>query len=276
MARIDPANFSEMIERTQNSAKYKVFDLPDELLEDILTQEAKLAQNSADLERRFREKLHNIVAPYLEEIGYPSETEKLQRFASEKPDLEAWKSYCSGLMTQHASTRERLPYLETFGAFLNPFFQGSQTVLDLACALDPLILPWLQLDSQPQLICFDVQSPRIEFLNQFFKAFYPLGKAIRQDVLSDPPQEKADLALFLKEAHRFEKRRPGCNRAFFQALPASTLIVSLPAQDLAFKHSLEAYHTRLIEAAIAGLSWECSKTCIGNELIFVIQKDETS
>ena len=276
MARIDPANFSAMIEKTQNSAKYKMLDLPSELLEDILTQEAKLSQNSADLERRFREKLHNIIAPYLEEIHYPSETEKLQHFACGKPDLEAWKSYCFGLMTRHASTRERLPYLETFAAFLNPYIQQSKVVLDLACALDPLILPWLQLDSQPQLICFDVQSPRIEFLNQFFKAFYRLGKAIRQDVLADPPKQKADLAIFLKEAHRFEKRRPGCNREFFLSLSARTLIVSLPSQDLAGKHSLEAYHTRLIEAAIAGLSWDWSKTCIGNELIFVIQKDETS
>lgn len=273
MARIDPVSFDAMIEKTQTSAKYHALDLPLELLEDILNQEASLAQNTADLEHRFREKLHNIIAPYLEEINYPLETEKLKRFADTKPDRETWKSYCSALMARHASTRERLPYLEPFAAFLNPYIQQSKIVLDLACALDPLILPWLERDSQPELICYEIQSPRIDFLNQFFKAYYPAGKAIRQDVLSDPPKENADLAIFLKEAHRFEKRRPGCNRAFFQALPANTLIVSLPAQDLAGLHSLEAYHSRLIEEAIAGLRWDCSKTCIGNELVFVIKKD---
>ena len=250
MARIDPANFSAMIEKTQTSAKYKALDLPRELLADILNQEAKLSQNSADLERRFREKLHNIIAPYLEEIHYPAETEKLQYFAATKPDLKAWKSYCSALMARHASTRERLPFLEPFAAILNPYFNRSKLVLDLACALDPLILPWLQLDSRPEMICYDLQSPRIDFLNVFFTHFYPNGKAIRQDILADPPKTEADLALFLKEAHRFEKRHPGCNRAFFQALPARTLIVSLPSQDLAGKHSLEIYHTRLIEEAI--------------------------
>jgi 16S rRNA (guanine(1405)-N(7))-methyltransferase len=274
MTRTDHANLDELIHKTQTSAKYRAFDLPRELLEDILSQEGKVAQNKADLERRFREKLHNIIAPYLEEVQYTAETKKLQEFASAKPNLEAWKIYCSAVMARHASTRERLPSLEAFAAFLNPYFEHSQVVLDLACALDPLILPWLQLDSHPEIVCFDVQSPRIDFLNYFFAAFYPAGKAIRQDVLANPPTQKADLALFLKEAHRFEKRRPGCNRAFFQALPARTLIVSLPSHDLAGKHSLEAYHTRLIEEATSGLGWSCSKTCIGNELIFVIQKGE--
>ena len=276
MARTSFTNFDAIIEKTLTSAKYKVLDLPRELLEDILTQESKLAQNGADLERRFREKLHNIIAPYLEEIQYSVEKEKLKIFAAAKPDLEAWKSYCTALMARHASTRERLPHLEAFAAFLKPYFQNSQTVLDLACALDPLILPWLNLDPQPEVISYDVQSPRIAFLNEFFKFFYPRGKAIRKDVLAVVPTKKADLALFLKEAHRFEKRRPGCNRDFFLALPARTLIVSLPAQDLAGKHSLESYHTRLIEKATMGLGWNCAKTCIGNELIFVIEKGESS
>ena len=276
MARFDPTNFDALIDKTQTSAKYRALDLPRELLEDILIQEARLAQNSADLERRFREKLHNIIAPYLEEINYPLEIENLQRFASTKPDREAWKSYCSAIMTRHASTRERLPFLEDFSEFLTPYFKESQGVLDLACALDPLILPWLELDKLPEMICFDVHSPRIEFLNEYFKHFHPNSKAVRQDVLATPPKEKADLAIFFKEAHRFEKRRPGCNREFFQSLPANTLIVSLPAKDLGGKHSLEGYHTRLIEEAITGLDWDCAKTCIGNELIFVIQKGVTS
>lgn len=263
-----------MIEKTRNSAKYRTLDLPRDLMEDILKQEAGLAQNSVDLERRFREKLHNIIAPYLEDINYPTETENLLKFAGTNPDLAAWKSYCSVLMSQHASTRERLPYLENFALFLKPYFEKSKTVLDLACALDPLILPWLNLDSLPELICYDVHGPRLAFLNMFFNHFYPKGQAIRQDVLANPPQDKADLAIFFKEAHRFEKRRPGCNRAFFLALPARTLIVSLPAQDLAGKHSLEAYHSRLVDEAIADLGWDCTKTSIGNELFFVIEKGD--
>ncbi|HSN95557.1 MAG TPA: hypothetical protein VLR89_10945, partial [Anaerolineaceae bacterium] len=167
-------------------------------------------------------------------------------------------------------------FIEPFAAFLNPYFEQSKTILDLACALDPLILPWLEPGFGTKLLCYDVNSPRIQFLNRYFRAFYPTAQAIRRDVLAEPPKEKADLAIFLKEAHRFEKRRPGCNRDFFLSVPAKTLIVSLPAEDLAGKHSLEAYHTRLIEEAITGFGWDCSKTSIGNELIFVIQKSEAA
>ncbi len=137
--------------------------------------------------------------------------------------------------------------------------------MDLACALDPLILPWLQLDHQPNFTCYDVHAPRIAFLSAFLECFYPKGKALSQDVLAEVPQASADLALFLKEAHRFEKRRPGCNRAFFQALPVRVILVSLPSQDLAGKHSLETYHTHLIEEAIAGFDWDCSKVTIATK-----------
>ncbi len=274
MTRIDPLHFSAIIEKTRSSAKYKALDLPRELLEDLILQEAKLAQDNSDLEHRFREKLHNIVAPYLEEINYSAEIKTLDQFARTNPDLETLKAYCSGLMAKHASSRERLPYLEAFASFLQPYIQESKIIMDLACALDPLILPWLQTDHQPELLCFDVHFPRLAYLNGFFKHFYPKGKAIQQDVLALPPAEKADLALFLKEAHRFEKRRPGCNRAFFRALPSRTIIVSMPAEDLAGKHSLENYHNRLIEEAIDGYGWDCAKVCVGNELIFVIEKGD--
>ena len=145
-------------------------------------------------------------------------------------------------------------------------------ILDLACALDPLLLPWLNFPTETEFLAYDIHQPRLDFLNAFFARAYPSAHAIQQDILVNPPSQPADCAFFFKEAHRFEKRSPGCNQSFFQALPVKLIIVSLPTEDLRGHHSLVSYHTQLIKEAIAGLPWELEQTQVGNELIFFIHK----
>jgi len=51
-------------------------------------------------------------------------------------------------------------------------------------------------------------------------------------------------------------------------------VVSLPSRDLSGHHSLEAYHTQLIERAIAGQSWQLTTDLAGDEILFFIQKHD--
>ena len=75
--------------------------------------------------------------------------------------------------------------------------------------------------------------------------------AENRDILVSPPETHADLGLFFKEAHSFEKRQPGCNREFWAKLNVDTLAVSLPTQNLAGTHSLLDHHRQLVEANLA-------------------------
>jgi 16S rRNA (guanine(1405)-N(7))-methyltransferase len=135
-----------------------------------------------------------------------------------------------------------------------------------------LLLPWLGISKETEFLAYDIHQPRVDFLNAFFALAYPFAHAIHQDILVTPPAQPADCAFFFKEAHRFEKRAPGCNHAFFQALPVKLFIVSLPTEDLRRHHSLVSYHTQLIQEAVAGLPWGIEQTQVGNELIFFIHK----
>ncbi|MEA4812144.1 MAG: hypothetical protein VB108_06215 [Anaerolineaceae bacterium] len=274
MPETDPQFRENLIQKTLLSAKYRSLELPRDLLEDILMQEAKFARNKAALEKRFREKLHQIVAPYLEEMDCTAEITNLRVFSAANPSQSEWKAYSLEIMAKHASSRERLPNIQEFASALNPYVAKAQKVLDLAAGLDPLMLPWLDLSAKPVFEAYDLQKPRVDYLNAFFTAFYSPGRAFLQDILANPPQEKADLAFFFKEAHRFEKRLPGSNRQFFQNLPAQILLVSLPAKDLAGRHSLADYHRRILHEATTGLPWSVSETQIREELLFCIDKGE--
>ena len=269
---MDQAEFEDIISHTRKSRKYRELNLPEETLQDMLTAEASLGGSKAEVTQRFRKKLHNVIAPYLEFIDYAQETERMKACFQVNLTPDQVKAWALSVMQKHASTRERLPNIEAFCQCLRGHINSPDRILDLACALDPLLLPWLDFPDETEFLAYDIHQPRLDFLNAFFARAYPSAHAIQQDILVNPPSQPADCAFFFKEAHRFEKRSPGCNRSFFQALPVKLIIVSLPAEDLRGHHSLIAYHTQLIKEAVADLPWELEQTQVGNELIFFIHK----
>ena len=270
----DQAFLDALIQAVEVSRKYRDLQIPHTTLYDILDYESQHSNSRKELEANFRKSLHNIIAPYLEDINYLAETEGLNILRDQDPSQEDLKSWCADKMRRHASSRERLPFLETFYEKILSKIGTPKSILDLACALDPLGLPWMNLPPSTNFAAFDIHQPRLAFLGTFFKCFYPEARAIHQDILTEIPDQAADCAFFFKEAHRLEKRRPGSNRELFEGLNVKWLVVSLPSRDLAGHHSLETYHTSLIEKSIEGQPWRLTIDIAGNELIFFIQKHD--
>lgn len=263
-----------LIHAVDTSRKYRDLQIPRATLEDILTYESQYSNSRNELEANFRKSLHNIMAPYLEDIHYPAETASLPEFHAQNPSSEMLKSWCMDRMRLHASSRERLPYLDTFYQIIFETIGRPGSILDLACALDPLALPWMKLPVTTKFFAYDIHQPRLEFLQAFFQHFYPQAQAINQDILADIPEQAADCAFLFKEAHRLEKRRPGSNRELFAGLNVKWLVISLPGRDLAGHHSLETYHTSLVHKAIEGQPWQLTTETVGDELLFFIQKHD--
>jgi len=268
----DQTLIDTLIEEAQNSRKYRDLDIPRATLLDILTHESQRSNSRKELEDKFRKSLHNIIAPYLEDINYPVETVALKNLHDQNPSEADLKSWCKKRMSLHASSRERLPYLDTFYQTITAAIGTPNTILDLACALDPLGLPWISLSQSTRFLAYDIHKPRLLFLQTFFNSFYPNASAIHQDILTDIPTQSADCAFFFKEAHRLEKRQPGATIQLLQQLNVDVIVLTLPATDLARHHSLENYHTQLVEKAIQGQDFHFEKIRVGDELLFFIRK----
>jgi len=253
------------------SRKYRDLGLPPETLRDLLEQEVSKGRSDSAALQAVREKLHNIVAPYLGDPDYAAIPGELTHAVS-SGSMEAVKAVCVEILASHASTRERIPLLDHFYEQLWTVTGMPGTILDLACGLHPFGLPWMGLPAQTHYYAYDLHSPRIASINQFFTLMdrEPLGFA--QDILVSPPQIDADVGLFFKEAHRFEQRKKGCNRAFFEALKVRWLLVSLPAADLSGHHSLVERQRKLMNSILAGSNWPVVEILIENELIFCIRK----
>jgi 16S rRNA (guanine(1405)-N(7))-methyltransferase len=261
----------KLVKAVQSSRKYRELDLPEEMLRDLIAVNLPNSRSMAELKTNFRTALHNVIAPYLETIDYDKEIQALQAENLSLP--ETLEAYCLKIMAKHASTRERIPHLEQFFDTIQEVIGSPHSILDLACALDPLCLPWIKLSPSASFKAYDINGPRVRYLQAFLSLAYPNYQAIQQDILLHPPKEKADCAFFFKEAHRLEKRQPGSTRILLDGINVSTVVLSLPAVDLKGHHSLEVFHRRLVEKALEGTTWQQEVHLVGNELLFFIHKD---
>jgi len=221
---IEDINIQEMAAKVLESKKYRESGVNTHMIEDLILQEVPKHRSQKLLLKAVRTKLHNIVAPYLGEPDYKELTEQLSHIPTSSLDSPEMRAFCLSALTQHASTRERNPYLETFFTRLFKKTGKPETILDLACGLHPLSFPWM-----------------------------------------------GNLGLFFKEAHRFEKRQPGCNRQFWASLKVDHLAISLPTQNLSGTHSLLDQQRRLIQQNLPD-DVQVEELLFKDEIIFLIDQ----
>jgi 16S rRNA (guanine(1405)-N(7))-methyltransferase len=273
--KFDDHRIKEMTVNMLDSKKYRHAGLNPATVEDLIKQQAPLHASEKALLKAVRRKLHNIVAPYLGEPDYAALTEELQHIQVDALTAEPLQAFCLKVLSAHASTAERIPLMPTFYARLFAETGRPTVILDLACGSHPLAFPWMGLPPETQYHAYDILQPRVDFINQFFEKLGLAPLAENRDILVNPPTQTADLALFFKEAHRFEKRQPGCNRAFWASLNAAKLAVSLPSHDLAGTHSLLEGHRKLIHANLP-VRRKVSELAFENEVVFLIEKNGES
>ncbi|MHB8192014.1 MAG: class I SAM-dependent methyltransferase [Bellilinea sp.] len=265
------ALLSRLVREIGQSRKYRELEIPVETLKDLLEQELGKGRSDSAALQSVREKLHNIVAPYLGDPDYAAASEKLNT-ASRTGEIDSLRPVCREIMESHASTQERVPLLDHFYERLWAVTGIPGSVLDLACGLHPFGLPWMGLPQTTRYYAYDLLAPRINLINHFFGLTGYEAQGFVQDILVTPPDVHADVGIFFKEAHRFEQRKKGCNRPFFKALNVRWLLVSLPAVDLGGHHSMVDRQRKLMDSILTGLPWTVEEILIENELIFCIQK----
>ena len=270
MRALTEEDIREMSERVLRSRKYAAMDLPAETVADLIRQEAAAGRSVKDTEKAMREKLHQIIAPYLGDPDYDLEEKRLAEAASRGED--ALREWCLGILSVHTSSRERIPNMELFYRTIFDRIGTPRSILDTACAFNPFAFPWMGLPKETAYHAYDLHSPRVRLINSFFRAYGMAELAEVRDILLEPPDVPADTAFFFKEAHRFESRKKGCNRNFWISLPVKTIVVTLPAENLTGQHQMRDRQRGLVEKNIEGLGWQVEETEIAGEMIFIIRK----
>ncbi|MCB0188030.1 MAG: hypothetical protein KDE31_27370, partial [Caldilineaceae bacterium] len=162
-----PDTLTQLVDTVLASPKYPA--IAPELVQFIGQQELAKRNNQKAAVKATKNKLHQITGAYWQ--GAPTYAEWLTLLqsagaADHSPDQRLLHTACRTLLAHHASTRERLPILREFYLTLFAGLPPIGSVLDLACGLNPLTLPWMGLAADTRYYACDVNNEQMVFLQQ--------------------------------------------------------------------------------------------------------------
>jgi 16S rRNA (guanine(1405)-N(7))-methyltransferase len=194
-------------------------------------------------------------------------------YLPERPDYALWlqtieqangederRTALRKVMTNHASTRERLPFLDSFYSSILGDLPAINTILDLACGFNPLAASWMPLAEGVRYFACDIYEDQIEFLNRIFQLDDQAGEAFVGNLLQAIPSQGADVALLLKTIPCLEQLDKGIGPRLLEEINAPVIVVSFPARSLGghgkgMVQNYAAHFAQLVE----GKAWQISR-----------------
>jgi 16S rRNA (guanine(1405)-N(7))-methyltransferase len=217
-----------------------------------------------------KNKLHQVAGMYVGEgaLPYARWLEELRAAAVEERPA-AVREVAREVMRHHASTRERLPELETFYATILADLGPIRSVLDLACGLNPLAAPWMPLTPGATYRAVDVFADMMAFIDAAMPLLGLAGTAEARDVLRDTPSEPVDVALLLKAIPCLEQQDRSAVARLLDTIRAQHLVVSFPTRTVGGRNvGMRTSYEEHFRELVAGGSWRVARFELGNELVF--------
>ncbi len=266
-----PGALDELVTAVRAGAKYRA--ISEALIRQVGAQELAKGRKFKDAVKATRNKLHQVGGAYQEEgIDYPRWLAELETLPRDRQD-PAVRDFCRRMMAQHASTRERLPILDAFYAQTLTPLGPLESVLDVACGLNPLALAWMPLAPGSRYFACDVYTDLVEFLNRFFAHVGQPGEATVCDLTAAVPEQQAQIALALKTIPCLEQLDKSAGPRLLEGLNAQALLISFPAQSLGgrSKGMVQNYEAHFREL-LADRPWQVERFEFQTELAFLIEK----
>ena len=239
-------------------------------MERIARDASRHAKRTRDAEDETRRRLHQVFGAYVQDLPIKRYVADLEATSH---DPVALRDTARRLMHSHASTRERLPVLETFYAEVFGTTGAPQRVVDLACGFGPLALPWMALPPGATYHAYDVDARYVTLAETCLRVFGASGSAELCDVAASAPAQSADVALLLKSVPCLEQQAPGSAARVLETVRAGHVVVSFPTRSLggAHKGMVSTYRTTM-QRLCEGQDWRLSELLFPVELVFVVDK----
>lgn len=262
------SDLAALVAAVRTGVKYRHLDTT--LVEAVAAAEMAKGRNFKESVKATRNKLHQVAGAY-----FP-----------ERPDYDAWldliaeaddamerRAVLRKIMGVHASTRERLPFLDTFYDTILADLPPIHNILDLACGLNPLAMAWMPLAADARYYAFDIYQDQIDFLNHAFARQEQQGVAMIGNLLESVPNQAADVALLLKTIPCLEQLDKGIGPRLLGQINAPVIIVSFPARSLGGrgKGMVQNYADHFAEL-VAGQPWQITRFDFPSEMVFRLIK----
>ena len=261
---------AEIVERVLRSSRYR--DVDPVLLHRLAHEELARARNADDAVKRVKRRLHQAVGAFR---GAARRSSIAEAWSGDVSDPR-FRDACAAALRGHASTRERVPHLDTFYTGIWAVSGVPGRLLDLGCGLGPLSLPWMGLARDATYVASDVDRRPLGTVGAFLELVGQPHRVEVRDLVADPPSERADVALLLKLVTTLDRQDAGAAVRLLRALNVGRAVVSFPGRSLGGrgKGMERSYRDRLDRlVADAGRVREVAEASVANELVFVLMLD---
>lgn len=258
-----------LVQQIQNSSRYK--DVCSELIQHIGRQELSKRHTLKEAVKATKNKLHQIGGAYQDGREDYQHWLQLLTQAQQEPDETALREVCQQLMSYHVSTRERLTLLPHFYQQIFSLLPPIHSVIDIACGLNPLALPWMPLAAGASYYAYDIYQQMMDFLNSYLQLSNRAGEAKALDVVQSCPTQPVDLVLLLKVLPCLEQIEKQAAQHLLHSLRARYLVISYPIHSLGGKHKgMASYYEQHFHSLINATNWNVQKITFASELVFIV------
>jgi 16S rRNA (guanine(1405)-N(7))-methyltransferase len=254
-----------------SSPKYQ--HISPDFLRSVGAQELARRRTWKEAVKATKNKLHQVAGAYLEAgTQYAAWLNELEP-ASRSGDRDRFLTVCTQVMSHHSSTKERLALLDRFFATTLAGLPPIHSILDVACGLNPLAIPWMPLAQDADYYAVDIYRDMVDFLNRFMALTSVQGHAQTGDVLQGCPPQPVDVALILKSVSCLEQVDKAAGRRLLDTLNATHLLVSFPAHSLGGRSKgMAATYEAHFRQLVAGRGWRIERFEFTTELVFRISQ----
>lgn len=264
----DSSHLSAFIEEVRSNPKYAM--LSHDLVSKIASEEFHKHKNSAKALKSTRTRLHQVAGAYIPaKLDYA----KWLLILKEIPSFSSSEhlNTLKQMMRLHASTSERLPFLETVYNDLFSLIPQPSSILDLACGLNPLAIPWMPISDTTEYYACDIVLPMLQFLGDYAKAFRPTTHIFEADILDLKTTQSYDLVMLLKTMPLLTQMDKTAPERLLNTLNFRNLIISYPLKSLGkLEKGMEKTYRAQFEALIANKAFHVQEYSLPNELFFIL------
>ena len=259
-------------------ASSKYAQVSDDVILRIGANELGKRRNLKEAIKETKNKLHQVGGAYHETMHYATWLDQLS-LVSQTSQASETREVLRNVMRYHASTRERLPILDSFYTTIFAELGEMHSVLDIACGLNPLAIPWMPLPRDATYYALDIYADMMQFVDTYMKQLGISGTASTCDVITSLSTQhsalsiQTDVAFVLKTIPCLEQVDKTIGAKLLDILNARHIVVSFPIQSLGGKRKgMLTYYADHFADLVAGKPWNIKRLEFESELVFVIKK----
>ena len=271
MNALSAPEIEQLVESIKNKKKYSQID--EGLIRDVVRLESEKGRKHKEIEKAVLAKLHQVGAAYFAQIpdyaGWLTELERLPDDLQAQPT----RDYCLRLMQSHHSTQERLFILQDFFMTTLASIQPVASILDLACGLNPLALPWMPVQRDIAYYGCDIFRDMTDYLQSFARYFHLAGDFRTCNIFTDTFSQPVQVAFLLKTLPCLEQVYKGFAAELLARIPAQYILVSYPISSLSGKgKGMRETYTQQFETLMAQTGWPFEPFTFTHEIAFLVHK----